>query len=70
MLTAAAEGCPASGHSRSGGVDKVHHVLTIEVDPKRRAIVQARGWANRAATGKPLRLLQDWAAQERLQLAI
>jgi hypothetical protein len=50
--------------------EKVHHVLTIEVDPKRRAVVQARGLANRAASGKPLRLLQDWAARERLQLAI
>lgn len=50
--------------------EKVHHVLTIEVDPKRRAVVQARGWANRAASGKPLRLLQGWAARERLHLAI
>jgi len=50
--------------------EKVHHVLTIEVDPKRRAIVQARGRANRAASGKPLRLLQHWAARERLQMAI
>ena len=50
--------------------EKVHHVLTIEVDPKRRAVVQARGRTNRPAAGKPLRLLQDWAARERLQLAI
>jgi hypothetical protein len=50
--------------------EEVHHVLTIEGDPKRRAVVQARGWANRAASGKPLRLLQDWAARERLELAI
>jgi hypothetical protein len=50
--------------------EKLHHVLTIEVDPKRRAIVQARGLANRAASGKPLRLLQDWADRERLRLAI
>lgn len=50
--------------------EKVHHVLTIEIDPKRRAVVQARGWANRAASGKPLRLLQDWAGRERLQVAI
>lgn len=49
---------------------KVHHVLTIEVDPQKRAVVQARGRANRAASGKPLRLLQDWADRERLQLAI
>jgi hypothetical protein len=50
--------------------ENVHHVLTIEVDPKRRAVVQARGWANSAASGKPLRLLQDWAARERLHLAV
>lgn len=50
--------------------EKLRDVLTIEVDPKRRAIVQARGLANRAASGKPLRLVQDWAARERLRLAI
>lgn len=50
--------------------EKLHHVLTIEVDPKRRAIVQARGLANRTASGKPLRLLHDWANRERLRLAI
>ena len=50
--------------------EKVHHVLIIEVDPKKRAVVQARGWANRAACGKPLRLLQDWAVRERLRLAL
>jgi hypothetical protein len=50
--------------------EKVRHVLTIEIDPKRRAVVQARGLANRAASGKPLRLLQDWADREKLQLAI
>jgi hypothetical protein len=50
--------------------DKVRHVLTIEVDMQRRAVVQARGWANRAASGKPLRLLQDWTMRERLRLAI
>jgi hypothetical protein len=50
--------------------EMIHHAVTIEVDPKRRAVVQARGRANRAASGKPLRLLQDWAARERLHLAI
>jgi len=55
---------------RCGRGEKVHHVLTIEIDPKRRAIVQVRGRANRGASGKPLRLLQDWAGRERLQLAL
>jgi len=50
--------------------EKVHHVLTIEIDPQRRSVVQARGRANRAASGKPLRLLQLWAARERLHVAI
>jgi hypothetical protein len=50
--------------------EKVRHVLTVEVDMNRRAVVQARGWGNRAASGKPLRLLQDWAVRERMRLAI
>jgi hypothetical protein len=50
--------------------EKVHHVLTVEVDPRRRAVIQARGRANRAPTEKPLRLLQDWASRERLRITI
>jgi hypothetical protein len=50
--------------------DRVRHVLTIEVDLKRRAVVQARGWGNRAPSGKSLRLLQDWSVRERLRLAL
>jgi PcfJ-like protein len=50
--------------------EKVRHVLTVEVDMKRRAVVQARGWGNRAPSGKPLRVLQDWAVRERVRLAI
>ncbi|MBB5340859.1 PcfJ domain-containing protein [Tunturiibacter gelidoferens] len=50
--------------------EKIHHVMTVEVDPKRRAVIQARGLANRAASGKLLRLLQDWATRERLQMAL
>ena len=38
--------------------EKVRRVLTIEVDLRKRAVVQARGWRNRAPSGKPLRLLQ------------
>ena len=49
---------------------KMRHVLTIEVDLSKRAVVQARGWGNRSASGKPLRLLQGWAVRERLRLAI
>jgi len=50
--------------------EKIHHVLTVEIDPKRHAVLQARGRANRAASGRSLRLLQDWAARERLRMAI
>jgi hypothetical protein len=50
--------------------EKVHHMLTIEVDPKHRSVIQARGRANHAASGKPLRLLQNWAVRERLRMAI
>jgi hypothetical protein len=50
--------------------EKVRHVLTIEVDMNRRAVVQARGWGNRRALGKPLQLLQDWSLRERLRLSI
>jgi PcfJ-like protein len=50
--------------------EKIHHVLTVEVDPRRRTVIQARGRANRAASGKSLLLLQDWASRERLRMAI
>jgi hypothetical protein len=47
----------------------VRSILTVQVDPARRTIVQARGMRNRRATGKPLQLVQTWAARERLRLA-
>jgi hypothetical protein len=50
--------------------EKVHHVLTVEVDARRRAVIQARGLANRVPSGRSLRLLQDWAVRERLRMAI
>jgi PcfJ-like protein len=50
--------------------ENVRRVLTIEVDMKRRAVIQARGWGNRAPSRKPLRLLHDWTVRERLRLAI
>ena len=55
------------GFGRSGsGEVKIRYVVTIEVDMKRRAVVQARGWGNRAPSGKPLRLLEDRTVRERL----
>ena len=50
--------------------EHVRHVLTIEIDMRRRAVVQARGWRNSAASGKPLHLLEEWTMRERLRLAI
>jgi hypothetical protein len=50
--------------------EEVHHVLTVEVDARRRAVIQARGRANRAPSEKSLRLLQDWAVRERLRMVI
>jgi hypothetical protein len=50
--------------------EKVRHVMTVEIDPNRRAVIQARGYANRAPSGRPLQLLQYWAARERLQMAM
>jgi hypothetical protein len=47
--------------------NRVRSVLTIEVDPTRRAVIQARGWRNQFPTGTPLRLLRQWAKRERLR---
>lgn len=45
-------------------------VVTVEVDPARRAIVQARGHFNRPASGQAWRVIQTWAEREHLRLAI
>jgi hypothetical protein len=50
--------------------ERMRRLLTIEVDMKKRAIVQARGWRNRAPSGKPRHLLREWAARERLRMNI
>lgn len=50
--------------------EKVRPVLTVQIDPKRRSIIQARGKANRSPSGKPRRLLYQWAAREGLQMNI
>jgi len=49
---------------------RLRSVLTVEVDPRRRAIVQARGLRNRPASGKARRLLEAWAEREQLQVRI
>jgi hypothetical protein len=45
-------------------------VATIEVSPRRRMIVQARGFRNRRLTARERGFVQQWAARERLGLAI
>jgi hypothetical protein len=46
----------------------VRPMLTIEIDPKRNAIVQARGWGNQRPSRRQLQLLETWAHRERLRL--
>lgn len=50
--------------------EKIRPVLTIEIDPRKRVVIQARGKVNRSASGKPRRLLHEWAIREGLQMAI
>ena len=44
-------------------------VVTVEINPASRAIIQARGFRNRRASGRALNILQMWAAKEGLRLA-
>ena len=55
---------------RSTTGSKARPILTIEVDRRRRAIVQARGFRNRQPSGKALRLLHSWAARESLRIQL
>jgi hypothetical protein len=48
----------------------VRSIVTVEVNPARRTIVQARGFRNRRPSGKALQLVQAWAARENLRLAL
>lgn len=41
-------------------------VLTVQIDPKQRAIVQVRGYHNAWPTGRPLQIVRSWAARERV----
>ena len=43
-------------------------VLTIEVNPATRAIVQARGRGNKRPSRQARRVMEDWAEKERLKL--
>jgi hypothetical protein len=54
---------------RRRGVSSSRPVVTVEVDPRRRAVVQARGLRNRTASGKALRVLHTWVTRERVRVA-
>lgn len=65
----------AAGHSSIWSVrhrwdDEVtaRSMLTIEVRPDTRTIVQLRGKSNQRASGWPLELVRRWAAREGLSL--
>jgi hypothetical protein len=55
---------------RQGSRGRVRSVVTIEIDPWRRWIVQARGLRNRPVSGRPLGLLRAWARRENLELRV
>ena len=44
-------------------------VVTVEINPASRTVTQARGFRNRRVSGRPLSILQLWAAKEGLHLA-
>lgn len=44
-------------------------VVTVEVNPANRTIIQARAFRNRQVSGQPLSILRLWAAKEGLHLA-
>ena len=44
-------------------------VLTIEVDPRRRMVVQVRGLYNRTPLGRSWQIVQSWARREQLRLS-
>lgn len=48
----------------------IRFVVTVEVDPVRRKIIQARGFRNRRPSGRALQVVQMWAARENLRLGI
>jgi hypothetical protein len=54
---------------RRHGAGSTRSMATVEVDPRRRSVVQARALRNRLPSGKALRLLHAWTARERLRIA-
>jgi hypothetical protein len=48
----------------------VRSIVTVEVNPARRTIVQARGFRNRRPSGRALQLVHAWAARENLRLTL
>lgn len=54
---------------RRHGAGSTRSMATVEVDPRRRSVVQARALRNRLPSGRALRLLHAWTARERLRIA-
>jgi PcfJ-like protein len=54
---------------RRHGAGSSRSMATVEVDPRRRSVVQARAVWNRLPSGKALRLLHAWAAREGVRVA-
>jgi hypothetical protein len=48
----------------------VRRVLTIELDPFSRSILQARGKCNSKLYGKSYKILMKWVDQERLKMGM
>lgn len=68
--------CCMAGRSRIWSLRRrrldgaVRSALTIEVDPRSRSIVQARGLYNRAPSARLMALVDKWAARERLVIRL
>jgi len=55
---------------RRRGESTLHSLVTVEVDPRRRMIVQARGLRNRPVRGRERTWIERWAERERLKIAL
>ena len=51
---------------RPGELGRARSIVTVEVDPRSRTIVQVRGFANRRATGPGVDVIRRWAAEHQL----
>ena len=64
-----ADGTTSIWSMKSHGTLTYHRILTIEVDPKTRTIIQARGLRNAPHAERARRVMSMWAERERLVVA-